>query len=514
MDITPNAVDHLNYAQYFPICIYLKANSHSHVKELRTKNAKNMKPKSSKRLYENALRLNTFYSHLFTCNLSLESNNWFKKLKEVIDLQQEQPLWISQDLEHLLANNNQVTNVKHTNFQNNYDLTLQQQKFVAKQNQLLQQQKYLLDDNFEFPIYTAANIAASFGNGASSTYSLYEDNNYRSSIAASDSDLNAAGLMNNTNSSSPLIMKNDSIHNTSQPIYSTNFHNNRNLNEKNSSNDNKIEDQQTLLTRVHSDPNLIAAVNISNISNQQQMDQQKQYQMACQNDYRPNQNSSENWKKFHTYSANSLKNLLNSNPEMLNEQAEILSQQQNYNKSSTPLSSSSSTFNINNKNRSQNIYQQNETNQRRLSSNMDHISAPIPIQQPYANYKLIKNSQSNLIHKDQRLNNNNSLLQPITMNNQIDQLKMNDLNLNQADIVHNKLINDIKGESSSSTSSILSQYDSVDNSSNITNTQSEKQSVMSQFGNDFKLIDRFNLKNSSNYGYNRERVTNYYQNQT
>lgn len=32
LDITPNAVDHLNYAQYFPICVYLKAQSRNHTK--------------------------------------------------------------------------------------------------------------------------------------------------------------------------------------------------------------------------------------------------------------------------------------------------------------------------------------------------------------------------------------------------------------------------------------------------------------------------------------------------
>lgn len=34
LDITPNAVDHLNYAQYFPICIYLKVQSRNHTKGL------------------------------------------------------------------------------------------------------------------------------------------------------------------------------------------------------------------------------------------------------------------------------------------------------------------------------------------------------------------------------------------------------------------------------------------------------------------------------------------------
>ena len=101
LDITPNAVDHLNYAQYFPICVYLKANSRNHTKELRQKYAKNLKAKSSKRLYDNAVKLHTYYAHLFTHTITLDSNQWFKKLKETVDAQQTQPLWISQDLEHL-----------------------------------------------------------------------------------------------------------------------------------------------------------------------------------------------------------------------------------------------------------------------------------------------------------------------------------------------------------------------------------------------------------------------------
>lgn len=313
LDITPNAVDHLNYAQYFPICIYLKAQSHNQVKELRQKNAKNVKPKSSKRLYENALRLGTFYSHLFTATVSLESNQWFKKIKEIIDLQQEQPLWISQDIEHLLASNNNNNNnnssanlnVKNTNvnnnFQynnNNYDRNLLHQKFIAKQNQLMKQQQYLLDDNFEFPIYTASNtIGPSGGMGASSTYSLYEDNNYRSSIAASDSDLNAGiGLINTTDNSSPLFLKNECSHNTSQPIYSTNFHNNRNLNNNNMTMSNgqlivakNLEEQQNLLTRVHSDPNIAAinGINCNQINlNQYQTQTNQQYASNHQNENR------------------------------------------------------------------------------------------------------------------------------------------------------------------------------------------------------------------------------------
>jgi tight junction protein 1 len=105
LDITPNAVDHLNYAQYFPICIYIKTQSRQQIKELRQKYAASSKTslpvsrqKSARRLHENAQRLEAFYAHLFTGQVCIESANWFKKLRELIDKQQSEPLWISHDL--------------------------------------------------------------------------------------------------------------------------------------------------------------------------------------------------------------------------------------------------------------------------------------------------------------------------------------------------------------------------------------------------------------------------------
>jgi hypothetical protein len=257
LDITPNAVDHLNYAQYFPICIYLKAHSRNHTKELRQKYAKNLKAKSSKRLYDNALKLQTFYSHLFTHTIELDTNQWFKKLKEAIDSQQTQPLWISQDLEHLISSppsdsvmatsstailakspepnyfTNHINSTPNGQF-NNYHYQREANVCCSTNPN-----RYLFDDNFEFPIYTAANPAMSMvssgvGVGAgASTYSLYEENNYRSSFAASDSDIVGIGAnccpINNglktatdVDGISPSNMTNYTNENL---IYSTNFNN-------------------------------------------------------------------------------------------------------------------------------------------------------------------------------------------------------------------------------------------------------------------------------------------------
>jgi len=208
LDITPNAVEHLNYAQYFPVCIFLEADSHAHVKEMRAKWVpRGAKPKSAKRLYENASRLEKFYGHLFTSRLSTESNGWIKKLREIIDQQQKMPLWISQELDDLL-NSGTDTVQNTTPSVQNYDLALQQHKFLTKQNQIMNTNRYnMFNDNFELPMTSMHGFSTGIS-GAASTYSLYEDQNYRSSFAASDTDI--TGL-----ESQP----------QHQPIYSTNFNN-------------------------------------------------------------------------------------------------------------------------------------------------------------------------------------------------------------------------------------------------------------------------------------------------
>ena len=195
-----------------------------------------------------------------------------------------------------------------------------------------------------------------------------------------------------------------------------------------------------------------------------------------------------------------------------------------FNKSSTPLSSSSSSYNIN-KTRPQNIYQTQINDaqiQRRLSSNMEHPNGSLLIQKQqqqepptmYSNYKLIKNLQPN---NDQQINTNNSLLQPIM--GSLDQMQLNEINLKECSN-HAKLIKEIKTDSSSSASSILSQYDAADNSStNSTNLQitNQKPNTLSQFNTDFKLINnlcsdyklRSNLVNCNYGNVNGDMLLNY-----
>ena len=65
LDVTPNAVDRLNYAQYAPIVIMLRPESKAQVKELRGRFAKTSN-KSPRKLYEQAGKLEKAFSHLFT----------------------------------------------------------------------------------------------------------------------------------------------------------------------------------------------------------------------------------------------------------------------------------------------------------------------------------------------------------------------------------------------------------------------------------------------------------------
>lgn len=65
LDVTPNNVDKLNYAQYYPIVIFLKAENKNVVKESRARLAKGSS-KNPKKLYEQSIKLEKMYSHLFT----------------------------------------------------------------------------------------------------------------------------------------------------------------------------------------------------------------------------------------------------------------------------------------------------------------------------------------------------------------------------------------------------------------------------------------------------------------
>ncbi|KAK9297966.1 hypothetical protein QLX08_008495 [Tetragonisca angustula] len=96
LDITPNAVDRLNYAQFYPIVIFLKAETKQIIKEMRAGIPKSAH-KSSKKLLEQCQKLDKIWGHIFSAVITLTTPEaWYRKLRELIDRQQQGLLWMSQ----------------------------------------------------------------------------------------------------------------------------------------------------------------------------------------------------------------------------------------------------------------------------------------------------------------------------------------------------------------------------------------------------------------------------------
>ncbi|XP_051817769.1 tight junction protein ZO-2 isoform X2 [Antechinus flavipes] len=97
LDVTPKAVDLLNYTQWFPIVIFFNPDSRQGVKTMRQR----LNPtsnKSSRKLYDQANKLKKTCAHLFTGTVSLNSANdsWFGSLKDLIQQQQGEAVWVSE----------------------------------------------------------------------------------------------------------------------------------------------------------------------------------------------------------------------------------------------------------------------------------------------------------------------------------------------------------------------------------------------------------------------------------
>ncbi|XP_045888493.1 tight junction protein ZO-1 isoform X7 [Micropterus dolomieu] len=97
LDITPNAVDRLNYAQWYPIVVFLNPDTKQGVKNMRTRLCPESR-KSARKLYDRALKLRKSNHHLFTTTINLNNMNdgWFGALKEIIQQQQNQLVWVSE----------------------------------------------------------------------------------------------------------------------------------------------------------------------------------------------------------------------------------------------------------------------------------------------------------------------------------------------------------------------------------------------------------------------------------
>lgn len=69
LDITPNAVDRLNYAQWYPIVVFLNPDTKQGIKNMRTRLCPESR-KSARKLYDRALKLRKNNHHLFTSESS------------------------------------------------------------------------------------------------------------------------------------------------------------------------------------------------------------------------------------------------------------------------------------------------------------------------------------------------------------------------------------------------------------------------------------------------------------
>ncbi|KAL0979015.1 hypothetical protein UPYG_G00179340 [Umbra pygmaea] len=97
LDVTPKAVDTLNYTQWYPIVIFFNPDSKAGVKAMRQRlmPASN---RSARKLYEQAVKLRKTCSHLFTASIDVNSANdaWYGSVKDSIREQQTQAVWVSE----------------------------------------------------------------------------------------------------------------------------------------------------------------------------------------------------------------------------------------------------------------------------------------------------------------------------------------------------------------------------------------------------------------------------------
>uniref|UniRef100_A0A8C2WTE1 Tight junction protein 2a (zona occludens 2) n=1 Tax=Cyclopterus lumpus TaxID=8103 RepID=A0A8C2WTE1_CYCLU len=90
LDVTPKAVDTLNYTQWYPIVIFLNPDSKQGVKTMRSRLVPGS-TRSARKLYEQAVKLRKTCSHLFTATVDLNSANdaWYGSVKDSIQEQQD-----------------------------------------------------------------------------------------------------------------------------------------------------------------------------------------------------------------------------------------------------------------------------------------------------------------------------------------------------------------------------------------------------------------------------------------
>ncbi|XP_072373506.1 tight junction protein ZO-2a isoform X5 [Scyliorhinus torazame] len=97
LDVTPKAVDLLNYTQWYPIVIFFNPDNKQGVKTMRQRLSPGS-TKSSKKLYDQAVKLRKSCSHLFTETIDLNASHdgWYGLLKDVIRDHQASAVWVSE----------------------------------------------------------------------------------------------------------------------------------------------------------------------------------------------------------------------------------------------------------------------------------------------------------------------------------------------------------------------------------------------------------------------------------
>ncbi|XP_061119035.1 tight junction protein ZO-2a [Conger conger] len=97
LDVAPKAVDTLNYTQWYPIVIFFNPDSKQGVKAMRSRLMPSSN-RSSRKLYEHAVKLRKTCAHFFTDTIDLNSANdaWYGSVKDSIREQQNRAVWVSE----------------------------------------------------------------------------------------------------------------------------------------------------------------------------------------------------------------------------------------------------------------------------------------------------------------------------------------------------------------------------------------------------------------------------------
>ncbi|XP_067839609.1 LOW QUALITY PROTEIN: tight junction protein ZO-2-like [Heptranchias perlo] len=97
LDVTPKAVDLLNYTQWYPIVIFFNPDSKQGVKTMRQR-LNPASSKSSRKLNDQAVKLRKTCSHLFTETIDLNSSHdgWYGLVKDLIKDHQAAAVWVSE----------------------------------------------------------------------------------------------------------------------------------------------------------------------------------------------------------------------------------------------------------------------------------------------------------------------------------------------------------------------------------------------------------------------------------